>query len=365
MPAKLPCPSCSAQLNLPDHLPEKVRVLRCPSCKGAIPLAAATRLSFAGETGVMPAHEHPLRRNSAAHPPTTAANSSPHASTDFDPFTVRVPRPPAPAEEEPILAEDAFPAEEIIVAEEATAEDEIIVAEDANLEDCVIQEEVPVLAVAEEEVPVVAIMPEPPKVKGLLGHKDFLIQPRSGAGKVRYEILDGQTRDLLGIVAEEDSRATDQETENVARLVTSNRFVIREAKHRNLLCTMLRRPYKLSVKVDINDFRGGLLGHLVADKKDLLNFRVLDKRDGEFALGRGQWRPKPACTYQSPRGHQLGAVTLAGLPTGVTIIGLHTPGLSWHLSTSDCLASIPNDKLLLLASVVAFDLTRTSLVAGR
>src|SRR4051794_26986919 len=44
MPTPISCPACSARLTLPDSLPAKIKVLRCPQCKEGIPVSAAQAL---------------------------------------------------------------------------------------------------------------------------------------------------------------------------------------------------------------------------------------------------------------------------------------------------------------------------------
>ncbi len=44
MAARIACPKCAARLTLPDKLPDKIKILRCPSCKAAIPVDAIHKL---------------------------------------------------------------------------------------------------------------------------------------------------------------------------------------------------------------------------------------------------------------------------------------------------------------------------------
>ena len=36
MPTPISCPACSARLTLPDSLPAKIKIVRCPQCKGEL-----------------------------------------------------------------------------------------------------------------------------------------------------------------------------------------------------------------------------------------------------------------------------------------------------------------------------------------
>jgi hypothetical protein len=333
-----------------------VKVLRCPQCKAGIPVDAvvATPGAPAALTGLR--HERVTHR-SEFHPPHTAANMSPHADTNFDhkPMT-------SPAEEEPVLAEDAFPEEEIVVAEDAVPAapvpvvpvDEVIVAEDASLEDCVIQsdpaeEEPVVLEAVEDSVPVAAVVtPPPPKLGGILGVNDLVFRV-VGKAPLRYEVLETGTWKPLGNILER----TDEPSGEVSKRKPGDHMVIREGKKDKLLLSLRRRHYRPKDRTDVFDGRGRLVGYLEIDLEDMLDFRVKTFAKKEYAVGRGQWQPRPLFRFYTLRGQGLGGMSLEAVNAGEA--GL---SLGWHLTLNEVLSASPAAKLLLLGAAVAFDVIR-------
>jgi hypothetical protein len=196
-------------------------------------------------------------------------------------------------------------------------------------------------------------LPDP--LPGMLGYDEFLIRPKAGFGNLNYDIVDYDTKDLLGMAKEERGLLGMLAGRKAAKLA-----VYDDLRDR-LLCT-LYRPFSLvKSRVEIRDHKERMLGTVAFRFLQVLGATIYDWDEREWATIKGKWGAVPAMHIKDMKGRKLGKFTFEGYKTKKVVFKIFTKGMSWYVKVYKPLRYDAEGKLLMLASAIAYDMVRISM----